>query len=51
MKRANKIDARACVILGEDEIARGMVTVRDMDTGEQKEVVLEDIEDHLGRYR
>ncbi len=51
MKRANKIDARACVILGADEIARGMVTIRDMDTGEQREVVLEDIEDHLGRYR
>ncbi len=51
MKRANKINARACVILGEDEIARGVVTVRDMDTGEQREVVLEDIEDYLGRYR
>jgi histidyl-tRNA synthetase len=51
MKRANRIDARACVILGADEIARGMVTIRDMDTGEQREVVLEDIEDHLGRYR
>jgi len=51
MKRANKIDARACLILGEDEIARSVVTVRDMDTGEQQEVVLEDIEDHLGRYR
>lgn len=51
MKRANKIDARACVILGDDEIARGVGTVRDMDTGEQQEVVLGDIEDHLGRYR
>ena len=51
MKRANKTDARACIILGEDEIARGVVTTRDMDTGEQQEVMLEDIEDHLGRYR
>lgn len=51
MKRANKVDARACVILGADEISRGSVTVRDMDTGEQQEVVLENIEDHLGRYR
>lgn len=51
MKRANKSDARACIILGEDEIARGVVTTRDMDTGEQQEVMLKDIEDHLGRYR
>ena len=51
MKRANKIAARACIILGDDEIARGVGTVRDMDTGEQQQVVLEGIEDHLGRYR
>jgi len=34
MKRANKLRARLAVILGEDEIRAGTVTVRDLDTGE-----------------
>lgn len=51
MKRADKINARACIILGEDEVKRGAVALRDMDTGEQTEVLLEDIEEHLGRHR
>jgi histidyl-tRNA synthetase len=51
LKRANKLNARAAVILGEDELSRDAVTVRDMDTGEQKEVLLASLEDHLGLYR
>ncbi len=51
MKRANKINARATVLLGEDELARGAATVRDMDTGEQSDVPLASLETHLARYR
>ncbi len=51
MKRANKIGARAAVILGEDELARGAATLRDLDTGEQIEVPLADLKDRLAPFR
>ena len=51
MKRANKIKARATVLLGEDELARGAATVRDMDSGEQSDVPLASLETHLARFR
>ena len=51
MKRANKINASAVVILGEDELARQAATVRHMDTGEQEEVALAARSDYLARYR
>lgn len=51
MKRANKLHARVCIILGEDEMSRGAATVRDMDTGEQTEVVLDNMIEHLSPYR
>jgi len=51
MKRANKIGARAAVILGEDELARGAATLRDLDTGEQIEVPLVDLKDRLAPFR
>ncbi len=51
MRRANKIGARAAVILGEDELARGAATLRDLDTGEQIEVPLADLKDRLAPFR
>jgi len=51
MKRANRISARAAIIVGEDELARGVATVRDMDTGEQQEVSLDILEEHLAPFR
>jgi histidyl-tRNA synthetase len=38
MERANKTHARAAVILGEAELARGIAQVKDLDTGAQDEV-------------
>jgi len=43
MERANRIGARAAVILGEDEIARGVGAVKDLGTGVQTEIALADI--------
>ncbi len=43
MERANRVGARAAVIMGEDEAARGAAIVRDLATGEQSEVALSDI--------
>ena len=51
MKRANKIGARAAVILGEDELARSAATVRDLDSGEQIEVPLGALKDRLVPFR
>jgi histidyl-tRNA synthetase len=38
MRRANRLNARAAVLLGDDEVARNVGTVRDLDSGEQFEV-------------
>ncbi len=51
MQRANKIAARAAVILGDDELARGAATLRDLDTGEQIEVPLAQLKDRLAPFR
>jgi histidyl-tRNA synthetase len=41
MRRADRIGARAAVLLGDDELARGIATLRDLDSGEQSEVALD----------
>lgn len=51
MKKANKINACAAVILGSDELAKGVATVRDLDTGDQTEVLLTDLSTALERYK
>jgi histidyl-tRNA synthetase len=43
MKEAGKLGARCAVILGDDEVARGVAAVRDMATGEQREVATVDV--------
>src|SRR3984885_10929534 len=41
MRRANRINARAAVLIGDDEVARNVVTLRDLDSGEQNEVPMD----------
>ena len=48
MERANKLGARAVVILGDDEVARGVAAVKDLGTGTQVEVALGDVARSLG---
>jgi histidyl-tRNA synthetase len=43
MERANRISARAAVILGESELAEGAAQLRDLDAGTQEKVALADI--------
>ena len=38
LKRANKINARVALVLGEEELARGAVVLRDLDAGTQTEL-------------
>ena len=47
MERANRIGARAAVIIGEDEVARGVAQVKDLATGAQVEVALAELAAHL----
>jgi histidyl-tRNA synthetase len=47
MERANRIEARAAVILGADDLAAGVAQVKDLKTGEQRAVKLADIAPYL----
>ena len=44
MQRANKVNARAALILGDDELARGVVQLKDLDSGAQREVAFDALE-------
>jgi histidyl-tRNA synthetase len=43
MRRADRIGARAAILLGDDELARSIATIRDLDSGAQREVALGDL--------
>jgi histidyl-tRNA synthetase len=47
MERANRIGARAAVILGEEELAKGVAQLRDLDAGTQESVALAEIPGRL----
>jgi histidyl-tRNA synthetase len=47
MARADKIGAVAAVILGDDELAKGVATVRDLRSGAQEQVPLTSLQDRL----
>lgn len=47
MRQANALGVEYAFIFGEDEVRNGTVTYRDMETGEQWEVALEDVVDLL----
>ena len=50
-ERANRLNACAAVLLGDDELAKEVATVRDMDGGDQAEVPLGQLPEWLSRYR
>jgi len=41
LQRANKLDARAVLIIGDDELAKGVVQLKDLDSGQQREVAFD----------
>jgi histidyl-tRNA synthetase len=51
LKRANKLGARAAILLGEDELAEASATLRDLETGEQERVPLDGLAERLARFR
>ena len=48
MTRAAKANAHTAVILGDDELAKGVAVVRDMTTGDQQDVPLDQLAAKLG---
>lgn len=48
MKQAHRNGARYVVLVGEEELARNVVTLREMETGEQEEVTVEGIGERIG---
>ena len=50
LKRADKARPSAAIIIGEEELARGVATVRDMKTGVQTEANLSSLEGALARF-
>lgn len=51
LQRANRLDARAAVLLGESELAQNAATLRDLESGEQELVPLDTLEERLERFR
>ena len=47
MQRANKLNARAAIIIGDDELAKGVAQLKDLDSGAQREVALDALADAL----
>lgn len=50
MKRADKLNARVALFLGEDELAKGVVTLRDLDSGEEALGPLSEVAERLKIY-
>ena len=49
MRRANSLGARFALLLGEDELAKRVTSLRDLDSGEQETVALDALSDRLRR--
>jgi histidyl-tRNA synthetase len=44
LKRADKLKARLCLIIGDNELTSGKLALKDLTTGQQHEVTVEDLE-------
>ncbi|ASJ16012.1 histidine--tRNA ligase [Thermococcus chitonophagus] len=47
---ANRIKAKATIIVGRKDLERGVVTIRDMESGEQREVKVEEVVGEVKRF-
>ena len=47
MRYANKIGARFSVVLGDNELESGMIRIKNMETGEEKEIAIEGISQEI----
>ncbi|MCI5049895.1 MAG: histidine--tRNA ligase [Rickettsiales bacterium] len=51
MKKADKMGATVALILGEDELEKHVIQLRDLKSGEQKDIAIDELEKHLDTYR
>jgi histidyl-tRNA synthetase len=51
MKRASRVNATVAVIIGDDELAKGVATLRNLDSGQQEQVALDQLSSALQRYK
>ena len=49
MKHANKVNARAALIIGDNELENGITMVKDLDSGDQQEIALDQLVSHLSK--
>lgn len=47
MTKANKVNSKTAVIIGSDELKDNMLTVKDLDSGEQRRVSLDNLEKEI----
>ena len=46
-KYAGRLNAKYTLVIGEDEISKGVVSLKDMDKSEQSEIKFEDIYEEI----
>ena len=51
MKQADRLQAVAAVIFGEEELQEGIAQLRDMQSGEQREVAFDRLAEALASYK
>ena len=49
MKKADASGANIALIIGEEEVSKGEVTVKDLQTGEQQSLNAQAVIDHLSK--
>lgn len=50
LQRANKLNASHALIIGDSELAKGVVALKDFDSGTQEEVPIDEVADALGDH-
>ena len=50
LQRANKLNASHALIIGDSELAKGIVALKDLDSGTQEEVPIDEVADALGDH-
>ena len=48
LREANKNNAKFSILVGEDEIKNGKVTIKNMEDGTQTDASIDEIENHFG---
>ena len=47
MREANKAGAKYAIIMGDQELESGQAEVKDLSTGDQQKVALDDLSSHM----